>query len=130
MRSRLVHQFATLGELEPGFFDMGDQRLGPKTKKLLVSAPWPPPITKLIRRKKRGYANNRMPLAGQTLGLLAAFGGLLAGLLLLDREPLFGVLGMLGSMALLLESLTRFRGASTTLFRTRHTEEITDGREH
>jgi hypothetical protein len=126
-----VHQFATLGELEPGFFDMGDQRLGPKTKKLLVSAPWPPPITKFIRSgKKRGYANHRMPVAVQILALLAAFGGLLAGLLLLNREPLFGVLGMLGSMALLLESLTRFRGASTTLFRTRHTEEITDGREH
>ena len=71
-----------------------------------------------------------MPLAVQILGLLAGFGGLLAGLLLLDREPLFGVLGMLGAMALLLESLTRFRGANATLFRTRHTEEITDGREH
>lgn len=131
MRSRLMNQFATLGELEPGFFDMGDQRLGPKTKKLLVSAPWPPPVTKFIRcSKKRGYANNRMPVAVQILALLAGFGGLLAGLLLLDREPLFGVLGMLGSMALLLESLTRFRGGSTTLFRTRHTEEITDGREH
>jgi hypothetical protein len=126
-----MNQFATLGELEPEFFDMGDQRLGPKTKKLLVSAPWPPPITKFIRYGgKRGYANNRMPAAVQILALLAGFGGLLAGLLLLDREPLFGVLGTLGSMALLLESLTRFRGASTTLFRTRHKEEITDGREH
>lgn len=125
MRSRLTYQFATLGELEPGFFDVGDQRLGPKTKKLLVSAPGPPPITKFIRSRRK-----RMPVAVPILALLAAFGGLLSGLLLLNREPLFGVLGMLGSMALLLESLTRFRGSSTTLFRTRHTEEITDGREH
>jgi hypothetical protein len=71
-----------------------------------------------------------MPVAVQILALLAGFGGLLGGLLLLDREPLFGVLAMLASMALLLESLTRFRESSTTLFRTRHTEEITDGREH
>lgn len=73
-----------------------------------------------------------MPRPIQILALLAGFGGLLAGLLLLDREPLFGVLGMLGSMALLLESLARFGGGSSTeeiLFRTRHTEEITDGRE-
>lgn len=125
MRSRLMRQFATLGELEPGFFDVGDQRLGPKTKKLLVSAPGPSPITKFIRSRRK-----RMPVAVPILALLAAFGGWLAGLLLLNREPLFGVLGMLGSMALLLESLTRFRGSSTTLFRTRHTEEITDGREH
>ena len=131
MRSRLMNQFATLGELEPGFFDMGDQRLGPKTKKLLVSAPWPSPITEFIRYgSKRGYASNRMPVAVQILALLAGFGGLLGGLLLLDREPLFGVLAMLASMALLLEFLTRFRESSTTLFRTRHTEEITDGREY
>ena len=71
-----------------------------------------------------------MPVAVQILALLAGFGGLLGGLLLLDREPLFGVLAMLASMALLLEYLTRFRESSTTLFRTRHTEEITDGREH
>ena len=131
MRSRLMHQCATSGELEPGFFDMGDQRLGPKTKKLLVSAPWPSPITNFIRGgKKPGFASHRMTRTAPLLALLAGFGGLLGSLLLLDREPLFGVLGMLGSMALLLESLTRFRGASTTLFRTRHTEEITDGREH
>jgi len=39
------------------------------------------------------------------LGLMAGSGGLLAGLFLLDREPLFGVLGMLGAMALVLVSL-------------------------
>lgn len=43
----------------------------------------------------------------QVLGLLVGSGGLLGGLLLLDREPLFGVLGMLGAMALLLESLAK-----------------------
>jgi hypothetical protein len=43
----------------------------------------------------------------QALGLLAGFGGLLAGLFLLDRNPLFGVLGMLGAMALLLGSLAK-----------------------
>jgi hypothetical protein len=40
-------------------------------------------------------------------GIAGRFGGLLAGLLLLDQESLFGVLGMLGSRALLLESLAR-----------------------
>jgi hypothetical protein len=41
----------------------------------------------------------------QVLGLLAGFGGLLAGLLLLEREPLLGVLAMLGAMAFLLGTL-------------------------
>ena len=43
----------------------------------------------------------------QVLGLMAGSGGLLVGLFLLDREPLFGVLGMLGAMALLLGSLAK-----------------------
>ena len=55
-----------------------------------------------------------MPRPVQILALLAGFCGLLGGLLLLDREPLFGVLGMLGSMALLLESLARFCGGGST----------------
>jgi hypothetical protein len=55
-----------------------------------------------------------MPRPIQILALLAGFGGLLAGLFLLDREPLFGVLGMLGSMALLLESLAWFGAGSST----------------
>jgi hypothetical protein len=38
----------------------------------------------------------------QILGLLAGCGGLLAGLFLLQREPLFGVLGILGAMSLIL----------------------------
>ena len=41
-------------------------------------------------------------LPTQIVGLLTGFGGLLGGLFLLDREPLFGVLGILGAMALLL----------------------------
>ena len=43
----------------------------------------------------------------RVLGLVAGSGGLLAGLFLLDREPLFGVLGILGAMALLLGSLAK-----------------------
>jgi len=43
----------------------------------------------------------------QVLGLMAGFGGLLVGLFLLESEPLFGVIGMLGAMALLLGSLTQ-----------------------
>ena len=43
----------------------------------------------------------------QVLGLVAGSGGLLVGLFLLDREPLFGVLGILGAMALLLGSLAK-----------------------
>lgn len=41
-------------------------------------------------------------LATQIVGLLTGFGGLLAGLFLLDRGPLFGVLGILGAMSLIL----------------------------
>jgi hypothetical protein len=43
----------------------------------------------------------------QVLGLMAGSTGLLAGLFLLDREPLFGVLGMLGAMALLLGAVAK-----------------------
>jgi hypothetical protein len=50
----------------------------------------------------------------RAIELLAGFGGLLAGLLLLDREPILGVLGLLGSMALVLESLVRFRAGNST----------------
>ena len=39
--------------------------------------------------------------------LIVGTGGLLWGLFLLDRNPLFGVLGMLGGMAVLLGSLAR-----------------------
>jgi len=41
----------------------------------------------------------------QLVGLLAGGNGLLAGLFLLDREPLLAVLGILGAMALLLGTL-------------------------
>jgi len=43
----------------------------------------------------------------QALGLMAGSCGLLAALFLLDREPLFGVLGSLAAMALLLGSLAK-----------------------
>ena len=42
---------------------------------------------------------------------LAAYGGLLGGLLLLGVYPLVGVLSLLGSMALLLRSLATLCGA-------------------
>ena len=48
------------------------------------------------------------------LGLPAGFVGLVGGLLLLNREPLFGVLGTLGAMALLLAVLTRLCESSST----------------
>ena len=41
----------------------------------------------------------------QIFGLTAGSVGLLGGLFLLGREPLFAVLGMLGAMALMLGSL-------------------------
>lgn len=43
----------------------------------------------------------------QVLGLMAGSGGLLRGLFLLGTKPLFGVLGMLGGMAVLLGSLAK-----------------------
>ena len=64
----------------------------------------------------------KMPRPLLALGLPAGFVGLVTGLLLLSREPLFGVLGTLGAMALLLASLARLCESSSTgktLFRRR-----------
>ena len=47
------------------------------------------------------------------IGLIAGAGSLLAGLFLLDSEPLFGALGMLGAMALLMGSVARLCGESS-----------------
>ena len=56
----------------------------------------------------------KMPRPVQALGLPAGFVGLVGGLLLLNREPLFGVLGTLGAMALLLASLAMLCESSGT----------------
>ena len=56
----------------------------------------------------------KIPRPMQALGLPAGFVGLVGGLLLLNREPLFGVLGTLVSMALLLASLARLCEISNT----------------
>jgi hypothetical protein len=50
----------------------------------------------------------------QVFGLMAGSGGLLVGLFLLDREPLFGVLAMLGAMALTLGSLAKLFNSGRT----------------
>lgn len=50
----------------------------------------------------------------QVFGVMAGSGGLLAGLFLLDREPLFGVLAILGAMALLLGSLAKLFDVNRT----------------
>jgi len=66
----------------------------------------------------------------QVLGLMAGSVGLLGGLFLLDREPLFAVLGMLGAMALMLGSLGKLCNDSRAeLNRRRLSEENIDGRE-
>ena len=49
----------------------------------------------------------------QVFGLITGSGGLLAGLFLLDREPLFAVLAVLGAMALLRRSLTKLCDGSS-----------------
>jgi hypothetical protein len=64
----------------------------------------------------------KLPRPLQALGLPAGFVGLVGSLVLLGREPLFGVLGTLGAMALLLASLARLCESSSTektLFRRR-----------
>jgi hypothetical protein len=43
----------------------------------------------------------KVPRPLRVIGLLAGFCGLPAGLFLLEKAPLFGVLAMLGAMALL-----------------------------
>jgi hypothetical protein len=55
-----------------------------------------------------------VPRSLQALGLPAGFVGLVTGLVLLNREPLFGVLETLGAMALLLAALKRLCESSST----------------
>lgn len=55
-----------------------------------------------------------VPRSLQALGLPAGFAGLVRGMVLLDREPLFGVLEMLGAMTLLLAVLQRLCESSST----------------
>jgi hypothetical protein len=49
----------------------------------------------------------QFPRGVAILGLLIGFAGLVRGLLLLDRDPLLAVLGLLAAMAVLLGSLAR-----------------------
>lgn len=56
----------------------------------------------------------KMSRQARMVGVLTGFGGWLAGLFLLDGEPLFGVLAMLGAMALLLGSLSRYGESRNT----------------
>jgi hypothetical protein len=55
-----------------------------------------------------------IPRPVQALGLPAGFAGLVRGLFLLDRAPLFGVLETLGAMALLFAALTSLCESSGT----------------
>lgn len=55
-----------------------------------------------------------IPRPLQALGLPVGFVGLVRGLLLLDRAPLFGVLESLGAMALLFAALTSLCESSST----------------
>jgi hypothetical protein len=48
----------------------------------------------------------KLSLVSQIVVLTAGYGVLLLGLFLLDREPIIGVLGMLGAMALVLWALS------------------------
>ncbi len=50
----------------------------------------------------------------QALALPTGFLGLVMGLILLNQEPLFGVLETLGAMALLLAALNRLCETSST----------------
>ncbi len=55
----------------------------------------------------------KLPYALQLLAVVLAWAGLLASLFLLEAEPLFGVLGILGASALLVRSLASlFEGSS------------------
>lgn len=56
----------------------------------------------------------KMPRPLQALGIPTGFSGLLVGLFLLDREPLMGVLAMLGAMTLLLGSLAKLSESRRT----------------
>ncbi len=56
---------------------------------------------------KKNSRQMTMSYAALLLGVIAGWGGLLAGLVLLNENALFAVLGILGAMALLLASLAR-----------------------
>ena len=66
------------------------------------------PLQILFHRCEKGRAQMAMSYGVLLLGVIAGWGGLLAGLVLLNEEPLFGALGILGAMAVLLSSLARF----------------------
>ena len=71
-----------------------------------------------------------IPRPLQALGLPAGFVGLVRGLLLLNREPLFGVLGTLGAMALLLGSLSKLCDDSRAEWPENRSKEVQDGCEN
>lgn len=56
----------------------------------------------------------KLPCSLQALALPSGFAGLVRGLVLLNREPLFGVLETLGAMALLLAPLERLCESCST----------------
>src|SRR3954447_1364749 len=64
------------------------------------------------KRAARENTRVNVSYALQLLGVVIAWAGLLASLFLLDREPLFGVLGTLAAFALLLSSLAKLLPAS------------------
>src|SRR5438477_8916683 len=108
MRRSVSYQFTSFGESEPGFLCVWGSAARDKTQPTLgVSTPAAPHQKDLLA-SARHQARTGMSRPTYIIALQAGFGGLLAGLLLLDGAPIFGVLGMLGSMALLLVSLIRF----------------------
>jgi hypothetical protein len=91
---------------------VGDSGLGTNPTNPWCQHPRRPPSRSLSVAQVN--ARMKMGRPAQILGVAVGFGGLVAGLFLLDGKPLCGVLGMLGAMALILQSLARPRRGSGT----------------
>ena len=101
------------GEPEPGFPAIWGAAAWAQTQLTPGVSTLAAPHPRVYPWRQARMPGMKMSRRERMLGVLAGFGGLLAGLFLLDGEPLFGVLAMLGGMALLLGSLSRRRESSS-----------------
>lgn len=102
------------GEPEPGFPAIWGAAAWAQTQLTPGVSTLAAPHPRVYPWRQARMPRMKMSHQARMAGVLTGFGGLLAGLFLLDREPLFGVLAILGAMALLLESLSRSRESSNT----------------
>ena len=102
------------GEPEPGFPAIWGAAAWAQTQLTPGVSTLAAPHPRVYPWRQARMPRMKMSRQARMAGVVTGFGGLLAGLFLLDGEPLFGVLAMLGAMALLLGSLSGCRESSNT----------------